>query len=142
MAIPVIDRLLAKVRYEHGCWIVTGARSEFGYGVIGIGASRVGKAHRVAYEEIVGPIPPGLHLDHLCRTPACCNPMHLEPVTNEENHRRGRDGNSHKRVQTHCKRGHELSAGNLGTWHLARGHRWCKQCHNLRERERRAGARK
>lgn len=47
------------------------------------------KAHREVYERHVGPIPPGLQLDHLCRNPRCVNPAHLEPVTNEENVRRG-----------------------------------------------------
>ena len=36
----------------------------------------------------VGSIPDGLHLDHLCRVPACVNPEHLEPVTLAENNRR------------------------------------------------------
>lgn len=136
---PVIDRLMEKIRYDSGCWIFTGAKNEYGYGVIGVHGSRTGKAHRVAYEHLVGPIPGGLHLDHLCRDPSCVNPIHLEPVTNGENHRRGKDGNSRKKVQTHCKRGHELSGDNLGRWHLSNNQRWCKQCHNLRERARRAG---
>lgn len=46
-------------------------------------------AHRVAYEILVGPIPEGLELDHLCRNRKCYNPAHLEPVTRSENLRRG-----------------------------------------------------
>jgi hypothetical protein len=46
--------------------------------------------HRFAYELLVGPIPAGLVLDHLCRNRLCVNPNHLEPVTNSENPRRGR----------------------------------------------------
>lgn len=45
--------------------------------------------HRLVYEALRGEIPKGLHLDHLCRTPACVNPWHLEPVTQQENVRRG-----------------------------------------------------
>jgi hypothetical protein len=35
-------------------------------------------------------IPEGLEIDHLCFTPACVNPWHLEPVTHAENLRRRR----------------------------------------------------
>lgn len=45
-------------------------------------------AHRHSYQSLVGSIPDGLHLDHLCRVPACVNPEHLEPVTLAENNRR------------------------------------------------------
>lgn len=47
-------------------------------------------AHRWAYEFLVGEIPEGLTLDHLCRNKACVMPDHLEPVTQAENHRRYR----------------------------------------------------
>lgn len=46
-------------------------------------------AHRWMYEKANGRIPEGLHLDHLCENPICCNPDHLEPVTHTENMRRG-----------------------------------------------------
>lgn len=57
-------------------------------------------AHRFAYELLVGPVPDGLQLDHLCRNRACCNPEHLEPVEGVENRLRGvtaRPGNGGRR---------------------------------------------
>jgi hypothetical protein len=71
-----------------GCWIWQ--RSRFGNGYPQAWKDkRPYPAHRLYYELHVGPIPPGLDLDHLCRTPLCVNPAHLEPVTRRVNARRG-----------------------------------------------------
>ena len=67
-----------------GCWLWLGLKNESGYGRIEVGGRNL-KAHRRAYELTVGPIPDGLTIDHLCRTKACVNPRHLEPVTLREN---------------------------------------------------------
>lgn len=79
---------------ENGCWI-WGSKSSGGYGVITIrdadGRERRPRAHRWVYEYMVGEIPEGLHLDHLCRNRICVNPWHLEPVTQRENNRRAWD---------------------------------------------------
>lgn len=72
------------------CWIWHGRRDKAGYGLFKDCAVRQGRAHRVAYELEVGPIPDGKHLDHLCRNKPCVNPLHLDVVTNAENIRRGR----------------------------------------------------
>ena len=71
------------------CWLWTGSRDGKGYGYYswqepGKGA-RIASAHRTAYELLVGPIPEGLELDHLCRNTLCVNPDHLEPVTHQVN---------------------------------------------------------
>lgn len=84
----LITRLEARIdkRREAPCWrwtgMTTGTRR-----VYGIYCSH--RAHRVVYEALIGPIPKGLQLDHLCRNTRCVNPEHLEPVTREENLRRG-----------------------------------------------------
>lgn len=81
-------------------------------------------AHRWSYREHVGPIPPGMQIDHVkargCVYNHCVNPAHLEAVTLEENLRRQRE---HK---THCKNGHLLDEANARI--DARGYRVCRAC--------------
>jgi hypothetical protein len=75
----------------YGCWEWTGARCR-GYGMATSHTGKTVGAHRYAYQSLIGPIPEGLVLDHLCRNPGCVNPGHLEPVTSAENTRRGIPG--------------------------------------------------
>lgn len=83
----VVGPLRYTVDPDTGCWLWGGARSGLGYGIIRRGKTQF--AHRWMYVQHRGPIPEGLALDHLCHTPPCVNPDHLEPVTNAENLRRG-----------------------------------------------------
>lgn len=105
--VPVDQRLRSKVMVnpETGCWEWLGQIDTYGYAIVKVdGKSR--KAHRVAYELFVGPIPEGLDIDHVwdrgCRVKHCVNPDHLEPVTTGENQRRGRNGV----LKTTCRNGH------------------------------------
>jgi hypothetical protein len=95
-------------------------------------------AHRFAYEYYVGPIPEGLHIDHLCRNRWCVNSEHLEPVTLIENLLRGDRTHlgQYQREKTHCPQGHEFTPEN--TWFNKTGGRHCKTCNRERMRERRA----
>src|SRR3982751_6707336 len=74
---------------DKGCWPWLAAKDSDGYGSFWAGGKCRG-AHRVSYELIVGCIPEGLQLDHLCKRRDCVNPWHLEPVTPKENKYRAR----------------------------------------------------
>lgn len=74
-----------------GCWEWHGSLNGRGYGLFTDESGGCVRAHRWAYEHYVGPIAPGLTLDHLCADKRCVNPAHLEPVTALENYARYRD---------------------------------------------------
>jgi len=78
-------RFLAKVGSRDGCWEWTAFIDKAGYARIGEGSNNVLYAHRVAHELYVGPIPPGLDVDHKCRNRSCVNPEHLHAVTRKQN---------------------------------------------------------
>ncbi len=123
------ERFWSKVEVFHpaGCWEWAGQRSEKLYGyhyVTENGKCRSLLAHRVSFTLLLGEIPAGLVLDHLCRNPSCVNPDHLEPVTFEENFRRG-----HVRNRAFCRKGHVIS--NESTRVNSRGIRECRVCYEI-----------
>lgn len=109
-----------------GCFIWTGRVQNVGYPCFDPYGKPV-LAHRWAYERKFGPIPEGLTLDHLCRTPRCVNPMHLEAVTHQENCLRGISPAAHNHRKTHCMHGHPFSLENTYV-HGTRGTRRCRIC--------------
>lgn len=129
------------------CWVWTGCRHPLGYGQFSLprdgGPFKHVAAHRFAYELLIGPVPDGLELDHLCRHPPCVNPAHNEPVTHEENmrrspHQRKPGGWSppgdFQRAKTHCPQSHPYDTENTGV--RANGHRYCRACARDRMRRR------
>jgi hypothetical protein len=133
---PHPDLFWAKVDTTGDCWEWTASRHPSGYGQIAWrtdGKSLPRRAHRVAWELLVGSIPDGMELDHLCRNPACVNPDHLEVVTHRENMRRGMGVFGINARKTHCNSGHRLDEDN--TIREPGGTRRCRTCKNLRRQE-------
>lgn len=98
-------------RDASGCELWIRGKSTGGYGEVALpkafladlpdGSTMCARAHRVRWLELHRmPVPYGLDLDHLCETPPCGSPDHLEPSTSERNSRRARTG-SH----VYCRRG-------------------------------------
>lgn len=129
-----MDDVWARVQKGPGCWIWTGTISGNGYGTIKL-RGRQCLPHRLVFEALRGPIPHGLVLDHLCRTPRCVNPDHLEPVTDRVNILRGVGPCAVNAAKTECSCGAPFSR-------TPRGVRICKSCKRidtrLRQRRRRA----
>jgi len=122
----------AKVNKTETCWLWTGA-TRMGYGRLRIGRHIV-QAHRYAYELLVGPIPEGLTLDHLCRVRSCVNaPGHLEPVTLRTNVLRGIGRCAQNALVTHCPQGHPYNVENTYI-PRSRTERQCRACRNEAQR--------
>ena len=136
-----------------GCWRWTGTRSK-GYGRYRAGLKSecgMARAHRHAYEVLVGPIGEGLTLDHDCHSRdkscpgglpclhrRCVNPAHLEPVTNAENQRRSPNTlASLCAAKTHCPHGHPYDEENTLR---ACGKRLCRTCRRINGADRKASA--
>lgn len=129
------QRFWAKVDKTETCWLWTAGLNRHGYGQFKLNG-RTRTAHRLAYEWLVGEIPEGLHLDHLCRVRHCVNPDHLEPVTCRVNLLRGETLQARNAAKTHCPQGHPYDR-------LRAGRRVCSICRRdamrrLRERKRAA----
>ena len=120
------DRFWMKVEISDGCWDWTGYRGKNGYGRLSA-SYRERAPYRFSYELVVGPIPAGLQLDHLCRNRVCVNPAHLEAVTSRTNILRGNGVAARYATRTRCAQGHELLGANLAL--RTDGGRKCRACH-------------
>jgi len=132
---PIPVRIRSKYAADpiSGCWLWTDAKSSTGYTHVYFQGKRR-LSHRLIYEFLVGPIPQGLDLDHLCRVRHCVNPDHLEPVTRRENLRRGLRG---VLLPLDCPQGHEFTTENTTPSTRGQG-RKCRMCSRLRARKIRA----
>lgn len=119
-----------RVEKTDTCWIWLGYTTT-GYGRFlktVDGKRRWILAHRYVYELLVGQIPEGLSLDHLCMNPLCVNPAHLEPVSIGENILRGFNSAAMNARKTRCRNGHAFTADNLLPSGVRKGQRICMLC--------------
>jgi hypothetical protein len=117
------------------CWNWTATTDSHGYGNFRLSRSNV-PSHRFAFVAFKGPIAEGLQLDHLCRNRACCNPLHLEPVTHRINTLRGNAPAAINAAKSACKHGHEFTSRN--TIRRKGGGRRCRECERGRAIRRRS----
>jgi hypothetical protein len=124
-----------------GCMEWLGRLGADGYGRCKLGRAEVRtrgdggqecRAHRAVYRALVGEIPAGLVIDHLCRNPRCVRPDHMEAVTHRVNILRGEGPSARQARQTTCLQGHPFDEAN--TYVTKTGKRWCRMCDRDRHR--------
>lgn len=124
---------------NEGCWTWRGALDPRGYGRMnpprGLPGRVSGLVHRALYTALIESPDPKLHLDHLCRNRACCNPGHLDLVEPRVNLTRGLGPIAEKARAKYCVRGHLFDEAN--TYITPQGRRWCRKCAVIRQRARR-----
>lgn len=98
------------------CWLWTATIHPHGHGKF-TSFGKTQRAHRFAYQTLVGPVPNGLDLHHRCEVKRCVNPAHLEPLPRRD-HRIQHAGD-------HCKHGHPYDEENT-YWRST--YRVCRAC--------------
>lgn len=138
-----ITRVTKKIRIdENGCWIWTGRKNGAGYGVL-FGRNQENKPFQTGVHRWLYQVTYGIWLtrkeycDHLCRTPACVNPKHIEIVDNRTNIIRGVGPVAENAAKTHCKRGHPFDKENTAIDYCnGKPGRHCKACRKITQRRR------
>jgi hypothetical protein len=73
-----------KVNKTPTCWLWAASLDGKGYGQVRVGYAMY-RAHRLAFADANGGIPPGMVIDHTCHVKSCVNPSHLQAVTQQQN---------------------------------------------------------
>jgi len=136
LTIKQITRLFSKIIIDsNGCWNWQGAKDARGYGFFAVGDYQT-RVHRIVYAWTIAPVPKGVasrkiaQIDHLCRNTSCCNPVHLELVSQRTNVARGTSPIAEAMKRTECVHGHPLS------WTRNGKRRECKTCDAARHKTR------
>ena len=109
------------------CWVWTGSIKKDGYGELSGGMGRkMISPHRYSYELLIGNIPQGKQIDHLCRNRCCVNPKHLEVVSQKENILRGIVPTAINAKKKMCVNGHPFDS--INTRITKSGNRLCVKC--------------
>lgn len=127
---PLI-RIIKNTTRAGDCLVWNLVKNGAGYGLIRYN-QRNWRVHRLVWELLHGPIPPGMEACHKCDNPACCEPAHIFIGSHHDNMRdmaRKRRWANQYAGKTHCKRGHEFTEENTYRWS---GHRTCRQCSRLK----------
>lgn len=153
MNVPIAERFWPKVN-KNGpipphlpklgpCWPWLASLYQNGYGQFFRRHGHPTHAHIVAYELMIGSVPDGLVLDHLCHNGSgcqeddlcphrrCVNPAHLEPVTHRTNLLRGETITARNTAKTHCPARHPYDAENTGR--NKDNSRYCRECRRFRQ---------
>lgn len=138
-------RFEAKVQRTEHCWLWKGAHDKAGYGLFYSGArlltggQRNVYAHRWSWEQVNGPVPEGLVLDHICENPPCVRVEHLRLATQQENICRGVGASAVNARKKSCPQGHPYSPDNT---FIRSGARVCKKCSRARDARKRLAQRR
>ena len=137
-------RLLnSKINFGDGvdsCWLWQGCLRSNGYGVTGysFGSRNNQKlflVHRLVYaifnKKLVDNL---LSIHHNCSNKNCCNPQHLESMSQSWHTKISQFGNV-KSLKTHCIKGHAFDSM---SWCPGGSRRYCYICKAEREAKRRA----
>lgn len=111
------------------CWFWKGYIDYRGYGLCDIGPKKRKSVH-VVYEQLIGPIPYGHLLHHVCKNKACVNVLSKDHVVLRTPKTHEDDGGGVNRAKTHCKYGHEFTKENtqLNIDYRGQKHRQCVIC--------------
>lgn len=140
--LPDWDKFWLRAVVQDGCWGWRGSLTSAGYAQFHLRGGGRAVGHRWLWEQLYGPVPEGLELDHLCRNRGCTNPDHLEAVTHRENVQRGLTpivAGNWQRARTECPKGHPYSPENTGITTIGSSvRRYCRTCKRGKARVRRA----